>query len=497
MIRFRTSLALVALAFAWSFGMPCGTSAHPLGNFTVNRAIAITVSDAVELTAVLDMAEIPAYETTRELDADGDDAVSPSEGAAWAADTCARWRDRIEVTIDGRGARLTDAVDPALTFPAGAGGLETLRLECHWALGAGGTGPHRLTLRDATIDDRAGWREIVASAAGGAVIEDSDVPSRSETGLLTAYPEDRLAAPPDVRAAGLTFTLGAASGVAAAEAGRDGARRAATDPLAALIGGELSPIVVALALVLSVGLGAAHALSPGHGKTLVAAYVLGAGGTARAAVQIGLWVAISHTAGVLALGIVTLVASEWLLPERLIGWLSLGSGVVVTGLGVVLLARVLRARGRLGHDRRSGHGHEHRGGHHRHGGDHRHADDDHDHAHDVPVAGELSWRAAVALGFAGGAVPSASALIVLLVAISTERLMLGVILIASFGLGMAAVLGGLAYAIARMRHLAGRSGGLASRPVVRRAVALAPVAAGIVVLVTGLAFTAAAVGQLA
>jgi ABC-type nickel/cobalt efflux system permease component RcnA len=214
-------------------------------------------------------------------------------------------------------------------------------------------------------------------------------------------------------------------------------------------------------------------------------------------VQIGLWVAISHTAGVLALGIVTLVASEWLLPERLIGWLSLGSGVVVTGLGVVLLARVLRARGRLGHDRRSGHGHEHRGGHHRHGGDHRHADDDHDHAHDVPVAGELSWRAAVALGFAGGAVPSASALIVLLVAISTDRLMLGVILIASFGLGMAAVLGGLAYAIARMRHLAGRSGGLASRPVVRRAVALAPVAAGIVVLVTGLAFTAAAVGQLA
>lgn len=93
--------------------------------------------------------------------------------------------------------------------------------------------------------------------------------------------------------------------------------------------------------------------------------------------------------------------------------------------------------------------------------------------------------------------PSASALIVLLVAVSTDRLLLGALLIASFGIGMAAVLGGLAYGIARMRHVAAGGSAFASRPAVRRAVALAPVAAGVVVFATGLAFTATAIGQLA
>ncbi len=111
-------------------------SAHPLGNFTVNRAIAIEVGATVEVAALLDMAEIPAYEVIRDLDIDGDDAVSPAEGATWAVETCATWRDAIAVSLDGEPASLRNAgADaPRLTFPAGAGGLPTLRLECRFAL---------------------------------------------------------------------------------------------------------------------------------------------------------------------------------------------------------------------------------------------------------------------------------------------------------------------------------------------------------------------------
>jgi ABC-type nickel/cobalt efflux system permease component RcnA len=142
------------------------------------------------------------------------------------------------------------------------------------------------------------------------------------------------------------------------------------------------------------------------------------------------------------LGAVTLVASELVLPERLIAWLSLGSGIVVTGLGLVLLgspgdvARGGTSATQAIHD-------------HPHGRDHPH---DHDHA---PPAGRLTWRSAIALGFAGGAVPSASALIVLLVAVSTDRPLLGIGLIVCFGIGMAIVLGGLALLAGRVRPRGG------------------------------------------
>ena len=246
-----------------------------------------------------------------------------------------------------------------------------------------------------------------------------------------------------------------------------------------------------LAIAMSLGLGAAHALSPGHGKTLVAAYVLGAGGSARSALQIGLWVAISHTAGVLVLGAVTLVASRYLLPERLVDWLSLISGVTVTGLGLVLLLRLARTSRRRSVD----HGHDHGAHPHPHPHGHGHGDD-HGHGHDHQPSGQLTWRGAVALGFAGGAVPSASALIVFLVALATDRLALGVLLIACFGIGMALVLGGLALVVARVRAVASDRSRWPMRSLTDRVARLAPAIAGLVVLATGIAFTAAAASRL-
>jgi nickel/cobalt exporter len=479
-------VALVAMA-----GVATPASAHPLGNFTVNRAIRVEIGAGVTITSILDLAEIPAFEVIRGLDSDGDERLSPTEGDPYAATTCATWGSDLAISIDGTASTLQPLTEPDLALPPGVGGLSTLRLVCRFTveagdLGAGGA--HELSVTDRMADDRIGWHEVSAGAVEGATIVDSDVPEISPSALLTAYPQSALTAPPDVRSATLSFTVAESSapGSVVPGAGTATGRSGDVDPLAALIGGALSPGVVALAVLLSLGLGAAHAVSPGHGKTLVAAYVLGSGGSALSALQIGLWVAVSHTAGVLVLGAVTLVASELLLPERLIAWLSLGSGIVVTGLGIVLLGRLAMAR----RSRRSA---SHPA--HEHGHDHPHG---HDHGHQhSPPAGVLTWRSAIALGFAGGAVPSASALIVLLVAISTDRPLLGIGLIVCFGMGMAIVLGGLAQLAGRVRQVAARPGGLSSRRPARLAVRLAPIAAGVIVLVSGVAFTVAAIGQLA
>jgi nickel/cobalt exporter len=481
-------VAMVAMA-----GAAAPASAHPLGNFTVNRAIRVDIGSGVSITAVLDLAEIPAFEVIRDVDTDGDELLSPAEGDPYAEATCVTWGADLAVSIDGTARSLEPLAGPELALPTGVGGLPTLRLICPFTVDAG-TLPagetHDLTITDGTDDDRIGWREVSAGAGEGAKIRESDVPETSPSALLTSYPQDALTAPPDVRSATIGFTVApSASGSVVPAAGSVGDRSGDVDPLAALIGGALSPGVVALAVLLSLGLGAAHAVSPGHGKTLVAAYVLGSGGSARSALQIGLWVAVSHTAGVLVLGAVTLVASELLLPERVIAWLSLGSGIVVTGLGIVLLVRLVLAR-------RGGTSATHAS--HDHGHDHRHDDHPHDHGHDhSPPAGWLTWRSAIALGFAGGAVPSASALIVLLVAVSTDRPLLGIGLIVCFGIGMAIVLGGLALVAGRVRQVAARPDGLSSRRPARLAVRIAPIAAGVIVLVSGVAFTVAAIGQLA
>jgi len=485
-------VAAAAVILATALALPSTALAHPLGNFTVNRAIVIEIGAGVEIRYLIDMAEIPAFEAIQQLDTNDDGEPGPDEGVAFAASTCADARAALVVTIDAAPVTLAENEPPTVSFPAGAGGLDTLRLECHFDADAvpEPADEHRLTVRDATDTERVGWHEVVARASGGASIAASDVPDVSRSAELTAYPEDALQTPPDVREAQLTFRVGTDTTASPTPApGAPISRETSVDPLAALVGGDLTPPIVVLAMLLALGLGAVHALSPGHGKTLVAAYVLGAGGDARSAMQIGLSVAVSHTAGVFALGVLTLVASELFLPERVIGWLSFVSGIIVAGLGIMLLVRQWpRIRRLVGGRKADQHGHDHG-----HGHDHDH---DHGHTHEVPSGG-LTWRSALALGFAGGAVPSASAVIVLLVAIGSDRVAFGSLLIAMFGIGMAVVLGGLGLIIARVGTAAGgaKRGWLAS-PLVRRAGQWIPIAAGVVVFISGMAFAITAAVQL-
>lgn len=205
----------------------------------------------------------------------------------------------------------------------------------------------------------------------------------------------------------------------------------------------LDPAILATALAVAFMLGAAHALTPGHGKAIVAAYLAGSRGRLIDAVYLGGIVTATHTASVFALGLATLYASQHLAPERIYPWLSALSGVLVAGIGGWLLWK--RVRG--GHS----HGHQH----HHHGHDHDHDHTNHNHHH----AGAISRGGLVSLGISGGLVPCPEALVVLMISVSLQKIGLGLALLVSFSLGLAAVLIAIGVAMVMAAPLVARFAG--------------------------------------
>jgi nickel/cobalt exporter len=230
------------------------------------------------------------------------------------------------------------------------------------------------------------------------------------------------------------------------------------DDLAALVDvADLTPLAILLSLAVAFGLGIVHALSPGHGKTIMAAYLVGSGGSSRQAIGLGLAVAVSHTLGVLALAAITLGASSVLPPERLYPVLGVASGALVIVIGGSLLWSRLRALLRTRADAKvharahaNGAAHEHG---HAHDHDHGHG---HGHSHDPEPGGTVSWRGMLALGLSGGLVPSASALILLLGSIAAGRVAYGLVLVLGFGVGMAVILTAIGLLLVHARRLVER-----------------------------------------
>ena len=396
---------LVLLAvFAASLLAPAAAVAHPLGNFTVNRYAAVELSGRdVFVHYVLDLAEIPTLQEQNRVSAE-------------------RLRRGLVLELDGRRVPLT-LVATDRRFRPGAGGLKTLRLEAVFR--AGGTGS-RLSLRDENYGSRIGWREVVVRAEGGATLERSSAPAESASRELRSYPKNQLKSPLDVRSATASFELGS-------EAGTPPQVGAAVEPrnvksgFESLISEEdLSLGVILVALLVAAFWGAAHALTPGHGKAIVAGYLVGSRGRPRHAVALGLIVTITHTIGVFALGVITLTLSQFILPEDLYPWLTVASGLLVIGVGVSVLWARLRKRGAGDHHHHD-HGHEH-------GHEHHH----HHHHHD-----ELSRRKLLGIGVAAGLLPCPSALVVLLSAIALHRIGFGLALIVAFSVGLAATVTGI------------------------------------------------------
>ena len=321
----RLALLVVCLA---ALAAPAASLAHPLGNFTVNRFAAVELAgDSVYVRYALDLAEIPTFQERARAERPG------------FARSLAR---KLELRLDGRRTPL-DVVAARTRLRPGAGGLKTLRFDAVYRARGRGS---RLELRDRNYPSRLGWREIVVRARDGAELRSASVPADSTSDELRAYPDDLLSEPLDVKRATAEFALGDARAVPPRLAGAPDVERS-DGGFESLVDGELTAGVIAVSLLVALFWGAAHALTPGHGKAIVAAYLVGTRGTARHALLLGLVVTVTHTLGVFALGLVTLSLSEFIVPETLYPWMNLVSALLVVGVGVAVLrsrARDLRHR---------------------------------------------------------------------------------------------------------------------------------------------------------
>ena len=418
---------LVLAVLTAAFVAPVAAQAHPLGNFTINRFARVEVAGhRLYVRYVLDMAEIPTYQAQQQ----GVDA------AVYARRIAAGLR----VTLGGHAVRLVP-LEHALAFPPGVGGLHTMRLELILR-GPLVSGTERLTVSDTNYADHIGWREIVVGAS-----------ARSLSDELHAYPKSLLQSPLDITraAAAVGPTHDGAPGLTHGAALQAPDRVADSGFTRLIAQGKLSALVILASLAAALFWGAAHALSPGHGKTIVTAYLIGQRGTPRDAAALGAIVTLTHTVGVFALGLVTLALSLWIVPDTLYPWIDLTAGVLVVSIGLT----VLRAR-------------------------FRHAHHDHHHHHHE---GDLSRKSLLAVGVSGGILPCPSALVVLLAAISLHRLAFGLVLIVAFSTGLALSITGLGLvAVLAKRRFAGRSfDGLLVRAL--------PVVSAAVILTAGVAMT--------
>jgi ABC-type nickel/cobalt efflux system permease component RcnA len=547
-IRALSLLAIVGFVALLPLARPGRAAAHPLGNFTINRYARIELyRDAVHVFYVLDFAEIPTFQIKPSIDADHDGAISAAELASYARRSRDTYPQAFALTIDGAKAALSPLVEPVARLLPGQGGLDTLRVEMTYTVLSPAPGPGiNVAFKDNNFSDRAGWKEIVVRPSEGAVVTGLDAKltvDRSEA--LLNYPAETLSSAPDLREVSFSWEPGSGATAPAAGAVAGGeAKGRGCSGFGCLIRRDLSVGVILLSLLAAFGFGALHALGPGHGKTVVAAYLVGSKGTARDAVALGLTVTATHTSTVYLLGFITLPISAYIVPDRLYLYLGVGSGGVVILMGAALFAgRLLQLRRRPAEGaHRHGlfakaHSHgaatepvptsapEHAHGapaslvfattpaspsavtlrpgghmgsaaHHLdaqgHGGEH-----DHPHSHDVDghpadgTAPRVGWRSLVTLGVAGGLLPCPSAIVVMLAAISIGQVLFGMLLIVAFSLGLAGVLTGIGIAFVVGKHLTQRSRlkRVVERPLVLRLARALPIVSAAAITIAGCAIT--------
>ena len=446
----RRLLASIVVSFnAYSISF-----AHPMGNFSINHYARITVEpQSIEIRYLIDMAEIPTFQEMQQYGF-ASNAHDPA-----ALHNLGReerlLRNGIVLENDGKPIRL-EITFRQVQFAPGAGALPTMKMGFVFR---GKVDPavrtHRLSYVDGNFPDRAGWKEIVICGKGVLVLE-SSAPQIDRSRELTSYSSDVLNSPPQLLSAVVTFKtlpLQPRKIQLAAVAAPQHCERQSSAPRAItaqvpqkrqqitprnrftqLISTQerLSFWLLLSAALIAVSLGALHALEPGHGKTLVAAYLVGSRGTPRHAILLGLVVTVAHTAGVYVLGAVTLYASRYIVPEQLYPWLGGISGLTVAGMGVFMFLR--HCTGETGeHSHLSGKRHSHW-----FLSTPKNATPDQVDSPQPPNA--LSLRQLCILGITGGIVPCPAALVVLLSAFSLHRIGFGLFLITAFSVGLAAVL---------------------------------------------------------
>ncbi|HLE51499.1 MAG TPA: hypothetical protein VI755_05530 [Anaerolineales bacterium] len=524
-MRTTRRLSIVALTVVITLVCVPVVSAHPLGNFTINQYAGLDVSpQGIQIDYILDMAEIPAFLEISSIDKNQNDQPDADELVGYPVSRCEAIRPNLDLGIDGRRLPLSLQAS-TISFPPGQAGLLTLRLNCIFtAEFATVNRPVRAVFENHAYEDRIGWREIVVNGAG--VSLEGDFANTSISDRLVSYPQDLLSSPLDQRELSLLVGPGGNGTEPTASAGLPvsnqlpGSRNDAFTRLILMEKFTLPTILLALAI--SFGWGAMHAMTPGHGKTIVGAYLVGSRGTALHALYLGLTTTITHTAGVFALGAVTIFASRFIFPERLFPWLSFISGILVVGIGVNLFLRRLRSARQInqptlepanhndhslvyslkikhghqhyqehpdGHDHEHDHEYEHRHMH-PHDQDHNHSPGGHPHLPPGADGAPVTWRSLLALGITGGLLPCPSALVVLLSAIALGRVGFGLVLVVAFSLGLASVLSGMGLIFVYAGKFFNRL------PVQGRMLGLLPTVSALFIALVGLGITARALMEI-
>jgi ABC-type nickel/cobalt efflux system permease component RcnA len=429
--------------------------AHPMGNFSVNHYSKISLErEGIRISYIIDLAEIPTYQELQQGNVTAN--VSDPAVTRFVAQRGAEFARGLSLVVDGKRLPLR-LLSSQVIFPPGAGGLPTMKMGfVYQAANLAGTGHSaaRLEYADNNYPGHAGWKEIVAVGRAEYLIS-SSVAQTDRSAGLSNYPTDLLNSPPQDLSAVIQFrypimhenlSKKSASPSAAVQKHVVPLELAAAAPLHLQANQQATPRSAYTELIttrsislwflitaafIALGLGALHALEPGHGKTIVAAYLVGSRGTARHAFLLGLIVTASHTAGVFALGAITLYASRYIVPEQLYPWLGVFSGLTITGLGGYMFLRRWSGLD-VEHSHTSGQLHSYW---------FRSRSKS---AAGSPVPAEngksVSLYQLLALGITGGIIPCPAALVVLLSAFALHRVGLGFFLITAFSLGLASVL---------------------------------------------------------
>jgi len=462
--------------------------AHPMGNFSVSHYSRIELgAKGAHIRYVLDLAEIPTFQLMQGWKAE--------ETAAKVEEQAREWVRGLKLESGGR--TVTPKVErTSYVVDKGAGGMAILRVVTEMAVDAA---PGTLRFTDGNFPDRAGWKEIVVAGGDGVVVDRAAPAGTDRSKELTAYPQDPLLAPPQDLEASATWHAVVAPPVTTETAAAPpapstpmapelpGQNAAGTvvrgDYLSRLLRqGEIGWGMMLVGMCVAFGLGAIHALSPGHGKTIVAAYLVGTRGTPKHAIFLGAMVTFTHTISVFFLGLATLFLSQYVLPEKIYPVLGAISGLSIVWIGATLFFKRLRVAG----------GHTHPHGRHHH--DHDHGGLVHDHGdgrvHSHVPDGDVTLGSLIALGASGGLVPCPSALVLLLSSVALGRVALGLTLLVAFSAGLAIVLMGIGLVVLYAKHLLPNREKTARNPFFR----WVPVASAGVITCAGIAMTAVALG---
>jgi ABC-type nickel/cobalt efflux system permease component RcnA len=470
-------LALITL-------QPLVARAHPLGNFSVNYYSRIELSpNLANVFYVMDWAEIPTFQLKQKIDTSGDGQVDANELDAYKKQRVEELRGGVKLVVDGKPVALSIR-EPNATFSPGQGGLDTLRLTM-WLDGVlPSVGANRLDVEYVDTNDtaRLGWREIVLLPKDGMSVSDvGGAHDKDVSNELRNYPEDLLSSP--LKQTDAKFKLGAGAGQTSGATTTGETKRvfgsgSRDAQFSALINADLTPVTIATTILGALVLGALHALEPGHGKSVAAAYLVGTRATPRHAFLLGATITITHTISVFLLGFITLVASTFIVPEKLFPYLGLLSAAIVIVMGINMIVNAIRNARALSED--AAHASSEGGAAmHSHGGKlHKH----------VPPT-KMNAKNVLAVGVSGGLVPCPAALVVLLSSIALGRVGFGMALIVVFSVGLAAILTIISLIVLYGKKAVSRNE-IAKRiadrlPSSGRAAALLPAMSGALVLIAG------------